>query len=507
MSAPIILVLSAPLAAAVLVLAVGDAVASLRRVVALGGIAVALGGAAWGAVRSMSQDVVAWRGSFAMDPLRGVLVFGAILVTAAAVVRVDDTPRPSLARAAILTALGAGLAPLLATGSHLISVTLPVGTLGFAIACLACTEQTTRLSRAARTLAALAVADAVTLVGLGLSVHRGTALPPRLSTLAAALVLCGGAIRLGLVWVAGPSRDAHDAHPAIGSLWLGPVRAQGFLLAVFAAGAHRGVAYAAAATATLAILATGLRVGARNGTGESFLALGACVALLGVALGGATPTIGSSLALVAAFAGAAAWSAGGGWSEFARATVAALPAGGLVAAAALVVGGALAAAMVEPWFLAFALPAAAGLLAAASSAWTARPTPAPGVASALAGSIGAAAGLALAAMPVRAASWLGEPVARSLDVGRLLSVGGETGVPAPVAIVVVGAAVVAFLAGPGGGSPALIHDDRTAVQADFPQPLAAGHLRRWTFIAGFLMAASLGIAVRVYLTAAARGFL
>jgi hypothetical protein len=504
-----LLVLAAPLAAAVISAAFGDEVPLQGRALAIAGLAAALGGAAWGAVRSISGSVVAWSGSFAMDPLRAALVFGALLVSAAAVARAEEAPRPSLARAGVLAAIGASLAPLVVTGSHLLAVTLPLGTAGVALAGYATAAHAPNLLRAVRSVVVLALSDALALVGIALSVGKGTAFPPSLSTLAASLLLAAALIRLGLITVAGPTRDAEDSHPAAGLLWLGPIRAQGFLLVVYAVGAHRGIAYAAAAAAALAILVAGVTAATRE-NGASLAAIGAGVAVLGFALGGATPTWGAALAVLATFAGASVWAGAGAWSAVARTTLASLPAGGLIAGSALVVGAALEAGVREPWFLALAVPAAAGLLAAAASAWTSARTPAHGAA-AFAGVIGVAACLALAVLPVRAASWLGEPVARSLGVGRLLSVGGEPGVAAGLAIVVLGVAIIAFLAGPGRietgatpeqETPPVLRADGFAAAAP-----ATDATRQWAFAAMFLLAVSVGIAVRVYITAAQRGFL
>jgi hypothetical protein len=456
----------------------------------------------------MSGSEVAWRGSFAMDPLRGVLLFGALLVCAAAVGRLDDTPRPSLARAAFLAATGASLAPLVVTGSHVLALTIPVSTAGIALASYATTDEPARLSHAARSIAGLALSDALVLVGIGLAVGRGTAFPPRLSTVAAALVLAGAVIRLSLLSVTGPSREAAKAHVTTELLWLGPLRAQGLLLAVFAVGAHRGVAHAAGALAALAIAVAGV-AGATRTFGDIRVGTGTGFALLGIGLGGATAMWGATLAIVATFAGVSAWAAGGGWSAGARTTLASLPAGGLIAASTLVVGGALGAGMVEPWFLALAIPAAAGSLAAAGTVWKA-PAPVALPTTAFAGAVGLVAGLSLAAVPVRAASWLGEPMARSLGVGRLLSIGGEPGVPAGLAVIVIGVAAIAFLAGPGTVAR-VTSEENARLPAPrppaFPGDAVRADTRRWGFAALFLIAVSVGIAVRVYLVASARGFL
>jgi hypothetical protein len=250
------------------------------------------------------------------------------------------------------------------------------------------------------------------------------------------------------------------------------------------------------------------------------------VALLGFSLGGAIPTWGAVLALAAAFAGPVAFSAGGVWSAGARATLAGLPAGGLIAGSALVLGAAFGAGAIEPWFLAFAVPATAGLLAACGAVWVARRNaPATGLAAAFAASIGIATGLALAAVPQRAADWLAIPVARSLGVGRLLSVGGEPGMAEGLALIVLGVALIALLAGPGrlgsGGAPGRPPVVRFAVALEWWAGSArapgsgsvhaasrATHVtRRWTVVAMVLFAVALGLAARVYIVAAGRGFL
>ena len=509
MSVPVILVLTVPLAGAGIVMLFGDGVPTQSRLFVFAAAAAGLGGAAWGAVRSISGSTVAWRGGFAMDPIRGILVFGALLVSAAALARAERAPTPSHARAGIFAATAASIAPLVVTGSHLLVVAIPVGSAGIALASYAAAGPGARLLHAARAVAGLALSDALALVAIGLAIGKGTAFPPRLSTLAASLLLAAAFIRLGLVPV-GPSRDANDTHAATGLLMLGPIRAQGLLFAIFAVGADRGVAYAAAALAVLSIVIAASTM-TEPGREQGITAIGAGVALLGFALGGATPTWGAALAVVATFAGTAAWGAGGGWSALARGTAGALPAGGLVAAATLVVGSTFGVSASEPWFLALALPAITGLLIAVARIWSTSTSRNPSISSTFAGAVGVAAGLALAALPVRSVSWLGEPVARSLGVGRLLTVGGEPGIAASFAVIVIGVAAIAFLVGPGrtnaGAPPAELDRPAMKAEADTVDGPASSDVRRWAYVAMFLFAVSLGVAVRVYVSAAGRGFL
>jgi len=522
-SVPLIVLLVSPVAGALLAPAFGDVAVQRRAVATLCG-AAALGGAVWAVVRTVSGSEVAWRG-FTLDPWRALLVFGAVSASAAAIARVERTSRPSVSQAAIFAATAAGIAPLVVPSSHLLAVTLPVSTLGVAVASFAAITDPSRALRSIRAVAALAASDALALVALGLALENGTALPPRPSTTGAALLLAAALVRIGVTPGAGPAADAGGAHRSIGLLWLGPVRAQGFLLAVFAVGAHRSVAYAAAASASLAIVVAGTTASRRT-DGGSLPALATGVALLGFSLGGAIPTWGAILALAAAFAGPVAFSAGGAWSAGARATLAALPAGGLIAGSALVLGAAFGAGAIEPWFLAFAVPATAGLLAACGSVWVARgKAPGSGLPAAFAASIGIATGLALAALPARAQEWLAIPVARNLGVGRLLSVGGEPGMAEGLALIVLAVAAIAFLAGPGrlgsGGAPGRVPIVRFAVALEWwassaraPEPgsgyaasRAANGTRRWMVAATVVFAVALGLAARVYIVAAGRGFL
>jgi hypothetical protein len=526
-SVPLVLVLVTPLAGAVLAPAFGD-VALHRRALATLCAAVGVGGAGWAFVRVVSGSAVSWRG-FGLDPWRALLVLGAVLTTAAALARAEESDEPGLAQAAIFSACVAGILPLMVPNTYLLAVTLLVSTAGFAVATLAVSDVPARLLRGSRVIAALALSDALALGAFGVAIGKGGTLPPRLSTVMAAILLAAALIRLGAAPLAGPAADAGRSHPALGLLWLGPVRAQGFLLAVFAVDAHRSVAYAAAAAGVLAICVAGTAT--RRSDGPPLVGLGTGIALLGFSLGGAVPTLGAVLALPASFAGVIAFSAKGTWSAAARTTLAALPIGGLIAGTTLVLGAAFGASAIEPWFLALAIPAALGSLAACAAVWEGRDRAgALNVAVAFAAPIAIAGGLALAAIPDRATSWLAVPVARALGVGRLLSVGGENGFAAGLAVIVLGAAALAFLVGPGrlgsGGAPGRgpeIGDGISfgrvplawwAGAPHAPDPgstlaaeRAAVAARRWAIAAAIAFAVAVALAARVYIVAAGRGFL
>ena len=526
------LVLIAPLAGAVLAPAFAEVPPQRRALVSIAA-AAAIGGAGWAIVRSIDDGGIAWRG-FALDPWRAFLACGALLCATAAIGRAESSPRVGALQAALFATTAAALASLAVTSSHLLAVTLPVGTAGLAVAVLASSRGGSFTLRGVRALVGLAASDVLVLVALGSTLAGGAALPPKLSTTSAAFLLAGALLRLGISPAAMPAAEASRSDPGLGLLWLGPVRAQGFLLVVMAIGSGSvgdgdGIASAAAVAATLSIVVAGF---AGSGSGaESRAPLATGVAILGFALGGAPATWGAILAAAAAFAGPAMWAAGRGWSDTARAALGPLPAGGLVAGSALVVGAAFEAGSVEPWFFAFALPAAVGLLASVARIWTDRREPSRfgsgrrGLASLIAAGGGIGVALALAAVPEEAASGLGVPVARVLGTGRLLSVGGEPGVNEAVAALALAAAVVAFVVGPGrvgtGGSAAR----RTAHRFVIPLAWWAGvggapstgsleasrraerEARRWAMIAGILFLASIGLGIRLYLAAAGRGFL
>jgi len=528
---PILLVLIAPLAAAVLAPALADAPLQ-RRVLVGAAAAAALGGAAYGLVRTVDSSPVAWR-SFSLDPWRGLLVCGAVLSMVAAAAHADARPRGSIAQAAVFTAGTAMIAPLLVGTTHLLVFGLLAGTAGYAAVAFVTSVPGSGSLRAARSSVALILSDVLACGAIGTSLGGGTGLPPHLSTIAGGLLLAAALIRLGLSPFAGPAADADSAGATLGLLWHGPVRAQGFLLVIMALGAGRGVAYTAAAAAVLSILVVSPAALLRGGT-SSLPLVATGVGLLGFAIGGAPATWGATLATAAAFASWVAWRAGEGWSGGARATLAAASGGGLIAGSALVAAAVLAAGTVDLWFLALALPAIAGLLAGLCIVWRsveprlAHATgPGGGIAAAIAAAIGIAVGLTMAALPGRAASGLGVPVAGALGVGRLLSVGGEPGITDTLGVLALAAGLAAFAAGPGrfgsGGAPRGRSARRIpgevfawwaaapAAPNDGSSTLAmhaAGvEVRRWAMAAAFLFAVSLGLALRIFIVAAGRGFL
>ncbi|MGH2785176.1 MAG: hypothetical protein ACRDJ1_07925, partial [Actinomycetota bacterium] len=123
------------------------------------------------------------------------------------------------------------------------------------------------------------------------------------------------------------------------------------------------------------------------------------------------------------------------------------------------------------------------------------------------------AAVALAALPQRVTHGLAFPVADALGVGRLLRVGTEPGIADDLGVIMLGVALLTFVAGPGkmgsGGAPGPERRRPIAAPIPIPRPIAflAGHERAWMIAGTVAAAASIGIAVRVYVEAAGRGFL
>lgn len=524
------LLLLAPLVGVLLSLSFAEFPAQRRFLVAACSLAMA-GGAVAALVRAAAHEGVAWRG-FTSDAFSALLVVGAVAASLAGIARAGSGRRSAAAEAALFAATAAGVLPLLVDGAHLLAITLPLATLGFATSTLVVGRGGGTSMRAWRALAGLAASDVAALVAIGSVVSSGTRLPPELSMPFAAAMLAAAFVRLGFVPGGWSSDDAIRADPLLGALWLGPVRAQGVLLLLFAVGSHRGFAYAAAAAAAATAAVSAIRAMDRSHLGSRIgplSAVGASLAIVGLSIGGPTATWGAALCIAATFAVIPAWMAGGVWRDGARLSLGVLPAGSLLPGAVLVVAATFEAAAVRPAFLVFAVPSAAATLAVAAAALAGRErSPAGSRPRAdIWGGLALAAMVAISALPARALHGLAFPVADALGIGRLLSVGGEPGAAEGLAIVMVGAAALAFLVGPGragsggaGGLRSLRGGSITrwtvwwASSAGAPTGRSAEEARRsdrvsrrWAMAAGVLIAASVGIALRVYVAASARGFL
>lgn len=506
------LLLLAPLAGAVVAVSFAEVPAQRKALVGVC-CAAMLGGAAFALVRAAASEPVAWRG-FEADAWTALLALAAITVVVAAIAHAGSRAEPGPIEAALFVAAAGGVAPLLVPRLHLLAVTLPISTLAFACAALVGSRPKPPGLEVRRAIAALAASDVAILIAIGTAVSDGTRLPPALSVAAGSLLLGGLAVRLGLPPVGWGATDALRTDPVLGAVWLGPIRAQGLLLLPAAVAAGRGVAYAAAAAASLAAVLASVRALREQGIGPPATA-GVALATLGISLGGPSGFWGATLC-IASFAAIPVWYANGGLREGARPTLGALPAGALLPGAALVVTAALEAAVDRPELIVFAIPAlgatlalgavVASSLAAEDGATGTRPG---GLASGLWGSLGLAAVVAIAALPTRVLHGLAFPVADALGVGRLLGVGSEPGIPPDVALIMAGVAVVAFIVGPGrtvSGAPH-VRIAEPGRSLPFEGLRLPGGERAWSIAGTVLAAASIGIAIRVYVEAAARGFL
>jgi hypothetical protein len=532
-SVGLILMLLAPLAGAVFAWSFADAVGQRRFLVSVCA-AAALGGAAYALVRTIDGHGVAWRG-FVADPWHALLAAGALMSVAVAAAAAEavagDHPPPGeqatrahLAQALVFATGAGAVTPLLVGSSHLLAVTLPLATVGLAASSLALAPDGPRALRARRAIVALATSDVLALVALGTALGSGAGLPPVLSTAAGGMLLAAALIRLGLVPIAWPAPDAARAHSALGLLWLGPVRAQGFLLLVFSLRGARGLGYAAAAAGAATAFASAWSRDAEDDAGAALASAGTGIAVLGFALGGPAALWGGILAAAGAFLAPVAWTAGHRWADGARPSLGVLPAGGVFAGAVAVLIVAFDAGARRPGFLALALPAGAGVIGVAGRALSAR---APGRRGGLVlagGTAGLAlvAALALAALPEHATRGLAFPVADALDEGRLLAPSPPPGIGSDLGVVVVGAALLAFALGPGktgtGGATARADTARFLAWWAAPGPApsegsssararADRIARPWGAAGVVLFVAAVVLALRLYAIAAGRGFL
>lgn len=513
MSVPLLLLLLAPLAGVIFAIAFAEAPRQRRVLVAISSLAM-VGGAAAGLVRATAREAVSWRG-FDADAWTALLALAAIAPVGAGVARAARLPRPGWSEAALFACGAAGVAPLLVGSVHLLAVTLPVSTLAFACCAVVVSRGRPPGIRVLRSVAALALSDVLLLLGLGTAVSSGTSLPPELSTTAAALLLAGAAIRLGLVPLSWGGDDAAAESRLLAAVWLGPMRAQGLLVLPFALSGGRGVAYAAAGAAAATAVVSAATV-LRRPDVVAISTVGVALAVLGVSLGGPSGLWGATLAIAASFAFAPAWYARGGARELSRPNGAAMPAGALLPGAVLVLTAAFDAAAIRPGFLAFAIPATLatiGLGAAALSGASGDGPRRGGAAAAVFGALSLAALVAIAALPQRATSGLAFPVADALGVGRLLRVGDGLGVSDELAVIMIGVALVAFLVGPGrvglGGAPLRRRAEPPEVSIPIPRAFLGllEHAPAWTVAGAILVAGSIGVAIRIYLVAAGRGFL
>lgn len=514
MSASVGMCLIAPLVGAGLAVALGE-FPKQRRLAVVAAVGVMLGGAAWTLFRSTTGSPAAFRG-FAADPLRALLLAGAVLALGVAIGRPSARDESASSAGVVLLAGAASVTPLLVWGTHELAVTILVSSAGVAVVTLVRAQPAALSARAGRAVTGLLASDALALLALGLSVNRGVALPPDLSSTSGALLLAAASIRLGLVPFSFVAEEAARGERAVAGLWLGPIRAQGMLFALFALDSERWVAHATAAAAAVTLAMCVINTTAKRST-TSLSTAGFALALIGFATGGSAATTGAVLALASAFAAWPMWRLGRAGAEAARPTLTAVPLGGLIAAVVAIGGPLLAAGAVRPVWLLLAVPAVAGTAALAVAGATAHAPSKRADPFATLLIVGSGLGVlaTFATVPARVASSFAVPVATTLGVGRPLAA-GELGIAEDLAAVVMIAGVIALIAGPGrlshGGAPAPGRAVEkplrwTAWWAATGTSQRPGHSRRWNLAALILGAGTLGLAVRIYIASAGRGFL
>lgn len=508
----------APLAAAVVALVFAGAAG--ERVAPIGLLIAAAGGAVAAAALSAIGEAQAWRG-FDADPWRAALAAGACLAAAAAI----KGRRPE-ERALHASLAGLAAASLFAPNALWLGLALPATTGVYGAVLLAQARRAEDRVRALRALSAMLVADVVALVGLASAGRRGYSLPVGVDG-GAWLVAIAAAIRLGL-WPALLEEAflAGGAAPA-----LGPIRAQGALLAALVAASGGAPSRTLAGVGAAAALAGGWRV-VRDGSAPALAAVQAGIVAIGFGVGGPAGVWGAVLLVGASLAAWPPWLAGRG-VQAARASLGLAPAGAGLAGAALVCSAALQAAASHPAYLLLATPAIAAVAASAIGVWrTERPeqpeeetqgdVPVSGVSRGgtaldglwLAPALGAVA--LLVVVPARVTSAFATRVAATLGLGRLLG-GNDLGVGEDLGLWMAIAAVIGLAAAAGGGEPAPREARPGAPRwaawwsAAAPVPGAeaalASSVGRWRRLAGALGIATLALAVRLYVLAAGNGFL
>jgi hypothetical protein len=354
---PVVLALLAPLLAAVIVVSFEES--PVGRVLSRVAMFVGAAGAGLALARTLMGDRATWQG-FVADPWRALLAAGALLVSCA-----FSSRGTGWSRGAVAVAGAVGSAAIFAPDALWLGILLPATTAAYAVAALTVSEDPAVRLEAMRSTVALVVADLAAVLGLILGASKGLTLPPSSST-AAALLLAAGAIRLGLA----PAATEDAVASGLGAAWLGPVRAQGALLAGFA------VAAGGARATVLAGLGTAMAVGAawrafREHATEPLATVAAGVVAAGLGLGGPVGAAGAVLTLASSFAAWPLWLArradGAAVPTFAFA-----PAGATFVGGVMIAGAALQAGAVRAPYLVIAV----GLLVAAPlavlTAWRAR---------------------------------------------------------------------------------------------------------------------------------------
>ena len=341
-----------PVGAAVFALLVEDG-AGGRLIPMLLMVAAAASAAAAGVFAAVGNEVV-WQ-RFETDAWRGVLSAGALAGSAAAMIRGGAGTRAALAIGG-----SAAAASIVSPDVLYLGVTLAVSSAAFAVASFAASHVSPL--RRSRMLLPLIAADALAIGGLAIAARATLAFEP-VSGAAGGLLLAGAALRLGLI----PAIVDDAVRAEAGAIWLGPVRAQGALLAglAVAGSSSRGFWLLALGAAGAAIASVRL---SRDSDAAAVLVVPAAIAAAGIGLGGPVAIAGAALALAASFAALVMLQSS---ASLAVPTLSFAPAGGALLGFGLAGGALWRVAAARPEFVpaAVALGVAAGL--AAVTAWEA----------------------------------------------------------------------------------------------------------------------------------------
>ncbi|HEX9711340.1 MAG TPA: hypothetical protein VGB52_02170 [Actinomycetota bacterium] len=458
-----------PAGAALLIL-VGGGSARARRVIALAGLGAGIGATIFVLVHTIPGDPAAARG-LETDAWRAGLALGALVVAAAGIP--SSSERGTTSTTAHLASAAAAAGALISTDVFTVAAFLVAATAASVLA--SAPDGVINGIRAARWFV---LSDVLAVAGLLLAAQDGMRVPPTLSGSPAALILVAAAIRSGAVPFVRTFSDTAEVEPLSASIALGPMRAQGLLLAGWVAlsggGGARAMAIGGAVVAALAA-----RRAAREASGGAALAAAAALVLTGLGIGGASAISGAVLLAAGSFVGAALLLLGG--ARAASPTIGAAPLGATFPGAAVVCAAALARGIGEAGDLAVALPAALALLwlvvagASGTRGIAARAHPIwlilPG-----------AAALTIAVVPGRAMRAITTPVTPFLGAGRPLT-DLTGGVPDDLGILFAIAAV--------GGLVAATHPRPLLEQRASSPPGSA--LRVPRFVSGGLVAGAAGV--------------
>ncbi|HVL91468.1 MAG TPA: hypothetical protein VM841_14670 [Actinomycetota bacterium] len=505
-----------PLGAAVFALLAGQSPVA-RGIARVLMAAAAAATATAGALAALGHDVL-WQG-FDPDAWTGLLAAGALAGAATAM-----STRSVAVAAAAAVAGGTAAGSILAPDVLYLGVLLVASTAAFAVTAYAAPAASPL--RRARVLLPLGIADALALAAFVAAGDQSLAIGPFSGT-AGALLLAAAALRLGLI----PSVVEDALRSGTGSLLLGPVRAQGALLATvaLAGSSSRGLWLLALGALGAAIAAVRLM---RSPDISALLVVPAAVAACGLGLGGHVAIAGAAAALAVAFV-AVVLLAGSGEPTLAAPVAAFAPVGGSLLGFGLTGGAVWRLAAARPEFIPAAVALGAAAALSAVTAWQvterarANPRPyglrRPGSAWAVALTAAPAVAIAgfLAFAPAFAYERAGSAVALAAGAGQAL-VSPPESIAEGLGIAFAALALAGLLIGGGprgtiptgraASPPRWMHGWAAALPAPRERSVeasrrASAKARPWLVLTAVAGIAALGLAVRLVLVAGERGWL